>query len=440
MDEMPSEPMGDGVRTSETIVEDRFPSPQRPVGFSFIAAYTLAYIGVWMALLTPTFLSLALKIRQVNPEGASGSLSLVLGVGAFIAVVANPFFGRLSDRTTSRFGMRRPWILGGVFAGSLGLLVIAIAQNVQMILVGWCVAQLSFNALLAALIALLPDQVPVEKRGRVAGLLGIGFPVGLVGGAFLAQAVSGSIFLMFMAPAAVGVAFVLILATILDDRRQSPDYRPPPYSLRAFLGSFWVNPVRHPDFGWAWLNRFLLYMGAAMLTTYQVFYLIDHLGISQERVPHLVFIAALVLSVGLVIFSVVGGSLSDLAGGRRKVFIWSSAVIFGVGTAIIAFAGSFDTFLVGVAICGIGIGIYLAVDLALVSQVLPNPDDASKDLGVFNIASSLPQSLAPAIAPIFLAIPLFAGGEGDNYTAFYFVAALFAVAGALAIVPVRRVR
>ncbi len=436
---MPGEPTGDEVRTSETSVEDRA-SPRRPVGFGFIAAYTLAYTGVWMALATPAFLSLALKIRQVHSEGATGSLSLVLGIGAFIAVVANPFFGRLSDRTTSRFGMRRPWILGGMVFGTIGLLIIAIARNVPMILVGWCVAQLSFNALLAAMVALLPDQVPVEQRGRVAGLFGIGLPIGLVGGAFLAQAVSGSIFLMFMAPAAAGVAFVLILATILDDRRLDPSHRPPPYTLREFLGSFWVNPVRHPDFGWAWLSCFLLNMGVAILITYQVFYLTDHLGITQERVPRLVFITLLVLNAGLVVFSVVGGSLSDLAGGRRKIFIWSSAFVFGVGTAIIAFAGSFDAFLVGVAICGIGLGIYLAVDLALVSQVLPNPDDASKDLGVFNIGNALPYSLAPAIAPIFLSIPLFASGEGGNYTALYFVAALFSIAGALAILPVKGVR
>lgn len=208
---------------------------------------------------------------------------------------------------------------------------------------------------------------------------------------------------------------------------QSPGHCPPPYTLYEFLGSFWVNPARHPDFAWARLSRFFLNMTVAMLVTYNVFYLIEHLGTSQARVPRLVFITTLVLNVGLVIFSVVGGWLSDLAGGRRKVFIWGSAVVF-------------DAFLVGVTICGIGFGIYLAVDLALVSQVLPNTDDASKDLGVFNIAATLPQSLAPAIAPIFLAIPLFADGGGDNYTALYFVAASLSIVGALAILPVKGVR
>lgn len=414
----------------------------RRVESTFIAAYGLAYTGVWMALLTPVILSLALKIRQVSPDGASGSLSLVLGLGAMIALVANPFLGRLSDRTTSRFGMRRPWMLGGIVFGTVGLLVIAIAPSVYLILFGWCATQLAFNAVLAAMAALLPDQVPAWQRGRVSGIVGIGLPAGLVCGAFIAQAFSGSIFLMFMAPAAAAMISVLILAAVLEDRRQSPDYRPRPYTLREFLGSFWVSPVRHPDFGWAWLSRFLLNMGVAILITYQVFYLIDHLGMSEERVPRLVFIAALILNVGLAGFSVMGGSLSDLAGGRRKVFVWSSAVIFGIGASVIAFAGSFDTFLVGVAICGVGMGVYLAVDLALVTQVLPHRSDASKDLGVFGIAGTLPQSLAPAIAPVFLNLPFFAGqaGGGGNYTVLFFTAALFSIAGALAILPVKGVR
>ncbi len=416
-------------------------APSRRVGPGFIAAYTLAYVGMWMALLTPSVLTLAIKVRQVNPDGAVGSLSLVLGVGAAVALAANPFFGRLSDRTTSRFGMRRPWMVGGAAFGCLGLLIVALAPNVAVVLVGWCLAQLAFNALGAPLAAVLPDQVPAEQRGRVSGFLGVALSVGLVGGAFLAQALSESAFLMFMAPAAVCVILVFILAFfVLDDRRLDLSRRPPPYTAREFLGSFWVNPVRHSDFGWAWLSRFLLYMAVATLLTYQVFYLIEHLGVSEGRVPRLVFINTVVFNVGLAVFGIAGGSLSDLAGGRRKVFIWVSAVAFALGTGVISLAGSFAAFLAGVAVCGVGIGVYLAVDLALVSQVLPTPEDSSKDLGVFAIAGTLPQSVAPAIAPIFLAVPLFASGDGANYTALFLAAAMFSIASALAILPVKGVR
>ena len=89
----------------------------RETGWGFILIYALAYAGVWLALLTPIMVTLALRIRQLEPENAAGRLSLVLAVGALFALLANPLFGRLSDRTTARWGMRRPWLIGGALAG-----------------------------------------------------------------------------------------------------------------------------------------------------------------------------------------------------------------------------------------------------------------------------------------------------------------------------------
>ena len=100
---------------------------------------------------------------------------------------------------------------------------------------------------------------------------------------------------------------------------------------------------------------------------------------------------------------------------------------------VIAAATSFNGFLVGMAIGGLGFGMYVAVDLALVADVLPNKDNA-KDLGVFNIASALPFSIAPAIAPAILAI------GGGSYGVLYAVAGVCAILGAVAILPVKRVR
>ena len=71
---------------------------------------------------------------------------------------------------------------------------------------------------------------------------------------------------------------------------------------------------------------------------------------------------------------------------------------------VIAIASNFNGFLVGMAISGLGFGVYVAVDLALVADVLPDKDNAAKDLGVFNIAGALPFSIAPGIAPVILAI------------------------------------
>jgi MFS family permease len=78
--------------------------------------------------------------------------------------------------------------------------------------------------------------------------------------------------------------------------------------------------------------------------------------------------------------------------------------------------------------------VYVAVDLALVADVLPDKRNAAKDLGVFNIAGALPFSIAPAIAPAILAV------GGGSYGVLYTVAGLCAITGAVAILPVRRVR
>jgi len=110
--------------------------------------------------------------------------------------------------------------------------------------------------------------------------------------------------------------------------------------------------------------------------------------------------------------------------------------VYGLALFVVAIASDFSGFLVGMAISGLGFGVYAAVDLALVVDVLPDKRDAAKDLGVFNIAGALPFSVAPAIAPAILAI----GHGGGSYSVLYTVAGLCAIIGAAAILPVRRVR
>ena len=216
-------------------------APARRVGWRFILVYAVAYTGTWVALLTPVLVTIALKIRQLTPDEAAANHSLVLSVGAFFALASNPFFGRLSDLTTSRFGMRRPWLIGGVLGGAAALLMVARAETIPAVLIGWCLAQLSFNAVLAALVAVLPDQVPMEQRGTVAGVLGTCMPLGQLAGTFVVQAVAGSTLAMFMVPALIGAAAILLLACTLVDRRQGVAQR-----RARQVRWYWVSPRRHP--------------------------------------------------------------------------------------------------------------------------------------------------------------------------------------------------
>ncbi|WP_345507633.1 MFS transporter [Terrabacter aeriphilus] len=167
--------------------------------------------------------------------------------------------------------------------------------------------------------------------------------------------------------------------------------------------------------------------------TYQAYYLIDEAGVLEGEVAHEVYLGTLAQSVVLVIASPVTGRWSDRPQ-RRKVFVVAAAVIYVAALFIIATASGGGGYLFGMGIGGLGFGMYMAVDLALVVDVLPDTGSAAKDLGVLNIAGALPFALAPALAPVVL-------GAGENsYSTLYLVAGTCALLGAAAIIPVRRAR
>ena len=403
------------------------------VGWRFISLYTVAYMSTSLLFLAPLLVTLALKVDSlVGLSRAPASLALVAGTGALVAMVGNPFFGRMSDRTASKLGMRRPWMIIGLAGGSAGILIVALAPSVPLVLAGWCIAELFFNALLAAMAAVLPDQVPSVQRGQVSGVLGVCAPIGSVCGAFVVKLFTGSLLLMFLAPCAIGGFFVLLFAVTLNDRRLDRADKPK-WSLREFAGTFYLSPRKNRDFSWAFASRFMVILAYAFLTTYQAYYLLDKIGTAEADVPDQIFLGTLAQAAVVVAASVIGGRLSDRTG-RRKIFVLAASVVYGLALFVIAMASSFNGFLIGMAISGLGFGVYAAVDLALVVDVLPDKQHVAKDLGVFNIAGALPFALAPALAPAVLAV------GGGSYGVLYMVAGLCAIIGAAAILPVRRVR
>ncbi len=411
----------------------RAPAPQGRVGWGFVLLYTLSYLGTSLLFLAPLVVTLALKVNDlVGKDEAPASLALVAGAGSAVSLVGNPLFGRLSDRTSSRWGMRRPWMVGGLLGGTGGILLVATASNVPTVVRGWCIAQLFFNAVLAVHVAVLPDQVPSAQRGLVSGVLGICLPIASIGATFVVKLFSGHELAMFLLPCAVGGLFIAVFAATLKDRTLHADTRPA-WTLRDVATTFVVNPRRHPDFAWAFLSRFLLVMAYAFLTTYQVYFLLERLHRAEADIPNLVFQGTVAQSSAVVLASVVGGRISDRAG-RRKVFVCAAALVYAFAMLMLSVAGTFPMYLAALAVSGLGFGLYFAVDLALVTEVLPDPDNAAKDLGVFNYAGAIPFTLAPALAPAILSF-----GTG-SYGILFAVAAACAAAGAFAVLPVKALR
>lgn len=408
-----------------TPVPGALAEPVLPVPRRWVAAVAIASVGSWSALFGPIQVLLALQAAQLAPHDKQAVFGLVTGLGAAVAVVANPLFGALSDRTTSRFGRRLPWVAASTVAGTAALALLARAPGVAVMAVGWCLAQAAFNAFYAALAAAVPDQVPRTQRGVVSGWLGLAQTAGIVVGTALA-ALSGDITAGYLACAALAL---MSAVPYLAGRRDLvlPRSQRPPLRLRAFAASFWIDPRRHPDFAWAFVTRLLMKLCNAMGTLYLLYYLQDQVHRRDPETDVLVLTAcyaAAVLGTAIAL-----GTWSDRVG-RRRPFVTASGMVMAVAAAILAAWPSWPGAITAAVVFGVGYGGYASVDFALLTEVLPAAADRGKDLGVVNIADSLPQVLAPAVAA---PIVLHAGG----YPALYAVAAMFSLAGG---VLVRRIR
>lgn len=401
-------------------------APRARVTAGWIAAVLVVHIGVNVGFFAPIQVLLGLHAEAIDPMRKNAILSLVTGVGAAVSLVVNPLFGALSDRTTSRFGRRVPWIVAGTLCGALALLLMSTAQTVSVLVLGWALMQAAGNAALAAILAVVPDKVPVEQRGTVGGLIALGQTVGILIGAGIGMVAASDLVFGYAIVAVIiglcSVPFVLLRQDVALPASAREDF-----AWGSFLKSFWINPVRYPDFGWAWLTRFLLYLSSQLILVYLLYFLQD--GLHHPNPAAGVLLLSSVYAGFVILSSVVAGRLSD-RDGKRKRYVVASSLIVALAALVMAVAPSFPVAIGGAVLLGLGFGSFLAVDYALLTQVLPNAASRAKDLGVINIANSLPQVFAPLIA--WLAVSWLGG-----YPTLFLCAALVSVAGGLL---VRRIK
>jgi MFS family permease len=409
--------------------------PTARVGSTWIALIALTNLGLFMAYFGVLGVLLPNQVQAVaGPAHKVIVFGWITGIGAVFAMIANPLAGALSDRTTGRLGRRRPWILGGALVSAGALLLLAGQRSIPGIAVMWCLGQVGLNAMQAGIVAGIPDRVPVNQRGVVSGWFGIPQVVGVViAVALVSKIATGSAGYAALALTTAGLALPFIL--FARDAPLSGACRPA-FSMRGFIHAFWLAPSKYPDFGWAWLTRFLIVLGNSMAVLYLLYFLRDEIHYSQQFPGRLaedgLVILLLIYTVAVVIAAVAGGRVSDRLGQRRWLVALSGGVM-AVPAVMLACWPSWPVTLASAAVLGAGFGVYLSVDQALITQVLPSAAGRAKDLGVISVASSAAQALAPAIAaPVVVHL----GG----YRALYLWVAAIVILGSVSVSRIRSVR
>lgn len=403
--------------------------PTRKVTGRWVTGLVLVNVGIFTAFFGPINIFIGLQAISIDEANKEAILSLATACGAAVSMVTNPLFGALSDRTTSRFGRRSPWVLAGAVLGSAALLAMSGAGTVAVMVLFWSLVQLGANAAFAAITAVVPDRVPVPQRGRVGGLAAMGQTLGVLTGSVFGAVVSGNFMVGYWLCAAALLLSVLPYLFHRDDPVLHKGVLPR-FRLGVFLRGFWLSPRLYPDFAWAWLTRFLVNLGNQLTFVYLLFFLRDILR--HENPPAGLLVLTGTYALMVMITAVAAGPWSDRVG-RRKPFVIGSSVIIAMAALILAFFPVWPGALAGAAVLGIGYGAYLAVDFALLTQVLPLAADRGKDMGIINVANSLPQVAAPVLA--LLAVTAWGG-----YRSLFMTAAVIGLLGAVFVVKIKSVR
>jgi MFS family permease len=426
------------VRPPAVALSPALAEPTARVSRPWIGGVTLANMGLWMASYTPVQILLANQAQAIAPHGAEKFtvLSVVLALGAVATVLTTPIVGALSDRThriripglRHGRGRRHVWTLAGALISAASMLCLAGQHTIFGLLVFWFTTNIGFGAMYASLTAAIPDHVPVGQRATVAGWTGMPQALGLVVGAMLVTEFVTGLAAGYLALSVLLVACCLPFVLLSADH---PLGRPagPPLSWRNLAGAFAFSPRQNPDFGWAWITRCMIMLGNATGTLYLLYFLRDAVHYKDAEQGLLLLIV--IYTVGVVVTALALGVVSDRMG-RRKPMVVASGAVMAAAALCLTFWETWPSALAAAALFGIGFGCYIAVDQALITEVLPAAAERAKDLGVINIANVGSTAVGTAIAAPVVAL----GG----FPSLYILTAVALVLGGVFVLKISSVR
>ena len=388
------------------------------IDFVVLSLYWVAIGYLWTslgALILPDMI-----IQLVGREHEGFALGVLEAVGSLMAVVWQPIAGALSDRTSSRFGRRRPFIVAGTIGDVLFLIGLALSGTFGLVLIFYFLLQAASNTAQGPYQGLMPDVVPEAQRGTASGYFGVANVVGLLAGTLgsgwiLAHAGRTAALLSICA-----LLVLTMLATVLFIPDRAPRTSGQFKNVRQAIATTFSRPLRYPSFLWLMASRLLILLGLVGVQSF-VFFYFNNVFFHNDRMDT---IRASYTLLGLVIFAAFvvswpAARASDRFG--RRPFILAGGLLGAAGVLMLVFSHyelvptqlveplartlkvpplAAQATLVGVLI-GIGYGVFFSVDWAFIQDVIPT-QEAGLFMGFSNIATAGSGILARLIGGFLL--------------------------------------
>ena len=440
--------------------ESASPRPSLPVAKQFtLSFYWLTWNIQWTAII---FILMPLQVLgMVGEEHKALALGVVTSLGAVISLVFPPLVGALSDRTRTALGRRRPYMLWGSALDGAALLLLAFIPlwlpmpwSIVFYVLAVMLLQFGSSVATSPYAALIPDVVPASQLGLASGWLALmtllGNFLGNLLGGFGLEPLGGmaGVYGVLLGLFALGAA-----VTILGVREPAPP-AVTPFSWRAFWQGI-LEPLKNHNFRWVFLTRMFVVGGQWTVQAFLLYYFKDvffdsstgpvsFLALSAFDAEQGVALFLMMVLLGALPSSWMGGLLSDRFGRKPMVYVASGLMSFVVFLFTLNVIPAFEGVLWLGLVFGLGYGAYTSVDWALACDVLPSQHDYAKDMGVWHIASMVPQvvflPLAGLLLDVFQRVGQSMGFGQLGYTVVFALACVLFVMGTVFVVKIKGVR
>ena len=326
-------------------------------------------------------------------------VSVLDTVGAAFAIVWQPAIGAMSDNSRFALGRRRPFIAIGVVGDIIFLTLIAFVTSYWALLLVYVVFQMASNTAQGPYQGMLPDQVPPDQRGVASGYYGLMNMVGtivgfLVVGALLIPTHHVRLAILTL-PVVIAIAGALVIFGVPDRRRTAPSSQ----ALgRSVLLSVAIDTKRYRDFAWLMVSRLFFLMAPVAIGTYAFNFIRYTFNYSEGKASLYSSALQATILVLAAVLCMTAGFLAERYGKKR--LIAAACIIGAVGSTLLIFAPSLPWILGFGLIVGVSLGIFLSVDWAFMTDLIPKAE-AGRYMGVSNIATASAGLIArPILGPI----------------------------------------
>ena len=408
----------------------------RQVDYVKITIFGLAMTALWSSLHS---IILPLRIMEFVPEAQKATyLGLLTFTGLLLAIAVQPIAGLASDRSGSRWGRRRPFVLiGGMLTLSF-LPGIGLAGSLAILFAIYYLLQASANTALGPYQAFIPDLVPAAKRGLASGVKNLVDILGGITFVWLVGQLMGNYSLgqgsqwLWLSLGILAAAFLgTMVFTILKVKEPPGAGRPRLPFLAMLPKSFRIDTRANPDYVRFLLSRLFFVIP---MTTFQVFGLYFFRDVAGVANPAAMMGNFILVSGGCMLAATYpAGRLSDRFGRRPVALV--SGIISATGIGLLFFLHSYPLMLLSSSLMGIGFGGLMSSNWALAVDLVPK-SEAGKYIGLTNLATAGGSALARLNGPM---IDFFnARSPGSGYSAMLLTSFISLIASSALLLRIKK--